>query len=197
MRRRTFDLLMSAGGLVLTIVLIVAGSLLMVAWRFADTNVHDRLTAQRIFFPPEGSEALADPQIGPYLNQYAGQQLVNGEQAVAYADHFIAVHLEGVAGGKTYSEVSELARENPDDAELAAQRDTLFRGTMLRGVLLDSYAFWKFGQIALLAGIVAFGLAGVMAVLTILGFWHLRRVSPEEELLAPPRELRMPASEPV
>jgi len=186
MRRRTFDLLLSLGGLVLTIVLIVAGVLLMVGWRFAESNVHDRLAAQKIYFPPEGSEALASPEIGPYLNQYAGQQLVTGEQALAYADHFIGVHLSEVADGKTYSEVSTLARENPDDQELAGQVETLFRGTMLRGVLLDAYAFWKFGQIALLAGIIAFVLAGVMLILTILGFWHLRRVSPTDEFLPPP-----------
>ena len=186
MRRRTFDLLLSLGGLVLTIVLIVAGVLLMVGWRFAESNVHDRLAAQKIYFPPEGSEALASPEIGPYLNRYAGQQLVTGEQALAYADHFIGVHLSEVADGKTYSEVSTMARENPDDQELAGQVETLFRGTMLRGVLLDAYAFWKFGQIALLAGIIAFVLAGVMLILTILGFWHLRRVSPTDEFLPPP-----------
>jgi hypothetical protein len=188
MRRRTFDFLMSLGGLVLTIVLIVAGSLLMVGWRFAESNVHDRLEAQKIFFPPAGSESLASPEIGPYLNQYAGEQLVTGEQALAYADHFIGVHLQEVAGGKTYSEVSTLSREDPENDELRGQVETLFRGTMLRGVLLDAYAFWKFGRIAMLAGIAAFVLAGVMAILTILGFWHLRRVSPTEELLAPPVE---------
>ena len=190
MRRRAFDLLMSAGGLVLTVVLLVAGSLLMWGWKFADDNVHDRLAAQNIFFPPKGSEALASSEIGPYLNQYAGKQLLTGEQAVAYADHFIAVHLNEVAGGKTYSEVSALARENPEDQELAAQVDTLFRGTMLRGVLLDAYAFWTFGRIAMFGGIAAFVLAGVMAILTILGIWHLRRVSGTEELLAPPVELQ-------
>jgi hypothetical protein len=190
MRRRTFDFLMSLGGLVLTIVLIVAGSLLMVGWRFAESNVHDRLEAQKIFFPPAGSESLASPEIGPYLNQYAGEQLVTGEQALAYADHFIGVHLQEVAGGKTYSEVSTLSREDPENEELRGQVETLFRGTMLRGVLLDAYAFWKFGRIAMLAGIAAFVLAGVMAILTILGFWHLRRVSPTDELLAPPVELQ-------
>jgi hypothetical protein len=189
MRRRTFDLLMSLGGLVLTIVLIVAGTMLMVGWRFAESNVHDRLEAQQIFFPPEGSEALADPEIGPYLNQYAGQQLLTGAQALAYADHFIAVHLNGVADGKTYSEMSTLSREDPENEELRGQVETLFRGTMLRGVLLDAYAFWTFGRIAMLAGIIAFALAGVMAVLTILGFLHLRRVPPEEDLLGPPAEL--------
>ncbi|MGA9161477.1 MAG: hypothetical protein WB297_11530 [Actinomycetota bacterium] len=185
MRRRTFDLLMSLGGVVVTVVLLVAGTLLLVGWNFANTQVHDRLAAQRIFFPPKGSEALADPQIGPYLNQYAGQQLLTGPQALAYVDHFIGVHLQGVAGGKTYSEVSALALENPDDQELAAQTETLFRGTMLRGALLDAYAFWTFGRIALIAGIISFILAGVMAVLTILGFIHLRRVPPTAEVFAP------------
>jgi hypothetical protein len=184
MKRRTFDLLMSAGGLVLTIVLIVAGSLLFVGWQFAENQVHDRLAAQHIFFPPKGSEALADPQIGPYLNQYAGQQLLTGDQALAWSDHFMLVHLNAVAGGKTYSEVSALSRENPDDQELAGQVETLFRGTTLRGMLLDAYAFSRFAKIAFLAGIAAFVLAGVMAILTVLGFWHLRRVSPTEELLA-------------
>ncbi len=185
MRRRTFDLLMSLGGVVVTVVLLVAGTLLLVGWNFANTQVHDRLAAQRIFFPPKGSEALADPQIGPYLNQYAGQQLLTGAQALAYVDHFIGVHLQGVAGGKTYAEVSAQALENPDDPELAAQADTLFKGTMLRGALLDAYAFWTFGRIAFIAGIISFILAGVMAILTILGFIHLRRVPPTAEVFAP------------
>ena len=185
MRRRTFDLLMSLGGLVLTVVLIVAGSLLLVGWRFADTQVHDRLAAQRIFFPPAGSEALASPEIGPFLNQYAGQQLLTGDQARAYSDHFIAVHLNEVAGGKTYSEVSSLALQNPNDQQLADQANTLFKGTTLRGMLLDAYAFSRFGKVAFIAAMIAFVFAGVMAVLTILGFWHLRRVPAEEELLAP------------
>lgn len=185
MNRRTFDLLMTLGGLVLAVVLVVAGSLLFVGWRFAENQVHDRLAAQHIFFPPLGNEALASPEIGPYLNQYAGQQLLTGDQAVAYSDHFIAVHLKGVAGGKTYSEVSALARDNPDDPELAAQADTLFKGTTLRGMLLDAYAFSRFGKVAFLAAIIAFVLAGVMAILTILGFWHLRRVSPTEVLVVP------------
>src|SRR5262245_7800407 len=184
MRRRTFDLLVSSTGIVLTIVLLVAGGLLYWGYSFANSSVHDQLAAQRIFFPPKGSQALAAPEIGRYLNQYAGQQLVNGAQAQAYADHFIAVHLKETAGGKTYAEVSTLARQNPNDAALAGQVQTLFRGETLRGLLLNAYAFWKIGQIALFASIAAFLLAGVMLVLTVLGFWHLRQVAPTEELLA-------------
>ena len=183
MRRRTFDTLMSAGGAVVTIVLVVAGALLFVGYNFANSSVHKQLAAQHITMP--AGPAIADPEIHPYLAKYAGQQMVNGAQAQAYADHFIAVHLKAVAGGKTYSEVSTLARANPNDPTLQGQVQTLFRGETLRGLLLNAYAFWKIGQIAFIAGIAAFATAAVMAVLTVLGFWHLRRVSPFEELLAP------------
>lgn len=64
---------------------------------------------QKIYFPPKGSPALAPPEIGRHLDQYAGQQLVNGAQAKAYADHFIAVHLNEAAGGKTYAQISSQA----------------------------------------------------------------------------------------
>ena len=184
MRRRTFDILVSSTGMMLTIVLLVAGGLLYWGYSFANGNVHDQLAAQKIFFPPKGSEALAAPRVGRYLNQYAGQQLVNGAQAQAYANHFIAVHLKEAAGGQTYAQVSSQALQNPNDAKLAGQVQTLFRGETLRGLLLNAYAFWKIGQIALLASIASFILAAAMLVLTILGFWHLRRVSPTEELMA-------------
>ncbi|HYT79789.1 MAG TPA: hypothetical protein VEQ37_11125 [Actinomycetota bacterium] len=189
MPRRTFDKLMSLGGVVLTVALLVAGGLAFWGYSFANGRVHDQLAAQRIYFPPKGNEALADPQIGKYLNQYAGQQLVNGAQAEAYADHFIAVHLKEVAGGKTYAEVSTLSRANPTDQTLQGQVQTLFRGETLRGLLLNAYAFWKFGQLALIGAIAAFALAGIMFVLTILGFWHLRRVSPTEEIFASAAEV--------
>jgi hypothetical protein len=185
MPRRTFDLLVSSTGMMLTIVLLVAGGLLYWGYSFANNNVHDQLAAQKIFFPPKGSQALAPPEIGRYLNQYAGQQLVNGAQGQAYANHFIAVHLREAAGGKTYAQVSSLALQNPNDTKLAGQVQTLFRGETLRGLLLNAYAFWKIGQIALVASIASFALAAVMLVLTVLGFWHLRRVAPTEELMAP------------
>ena len=185
MRRRTFDTLMSAGGLMLTIALVVAGILAFWGYNFADSNVREQLTQQKIFFPPAGSEALAPAEIGPYLNRYAGQQMTTGAQAEAYANHFIGVHLAEVAGGKTYSEVSTLARANPTDPALQGQVQTLFRGETLRGLLLQAFAFWKIGQLAKIGGIVAFALAFVMALLTILGFLHLRRVSEDEQILAP------------
>lgn len=189
MRRRTFDTLMSLGGLVMTVVLLMAGALLFVGYGFANSNVTNQLKAQNIYFPQADNPQMEDPRIGPFIKQYAGEQVVTGKQAEAYATHYIGVHLADVADGKTYSEVSTLSRANPDDATLAGQVQTLFRGETLRGLLLTTYAFWQVGQIALWASMAAFALAGVMGILTILGFRHRRRVPAEVELLAPPREM--------
>ena len=65
---------------------------------------------------------------------------------------------------------------------------TLFRGETLRGLLLNGYAFWKLGQLALIGSIAAFALAALMFLLTILGFWHLRRVAPTDQIFAPARD---------
>lgn len=186
MPRRTFDLILSSVGVVLTVVLVVAGILAFWGYSFANGKVHDQLVAQKIYFPPAGEGITSLPAADqPAVAKYAGQQLVNGAQAQAYADHFIAAHLQGVADGKTYAEVSTLSRANPDDQALAGQVQTLFRGETLRGLLLNAYAFWKFGQLALIGAIAAFVLAAVMLVLSILGFWHLRRASPTEQIFAP------------
>jgi hypothetical protein len=191
MRRRTFDTIVSAAGVMLTLVLLVAGGLLMWGYSFANSNVHDQLAAQQIYFPAKGSDALKPAAIGPYLDQYAGQQLVNGAQAKAYADHFIAVHLSEVAGGKTYAQVSAEAQADPTNAALQAQVNTLFKGETLRGMLLNAYAFWQIGQIALYAAIASFVAAAVMLVLSIFGAIHLRRVPEDQELLHP----RAPAAD--
>jgi hypothetical protein len=187
MRRRTFDWLMSAGGVVVTVVLIVAGSLLFVCYSFANNTVHDQLSSQKIFFPPAGSEAITSlPKADQTaMNQYAGQQLVNGAQAKVYAQNFIGVHLSEVAGGQTYAEVSGKALQDPTNTKLQDQANTLFKGTSLQGMLMNAYAFWQFGQIALIAMWAAFGLAAIMAIFTALGFWHLRKVGEGEELKEP------------
>src|SRR5687768_10368632 len=145
MRRRTFDTLMSAGGVVLTIVLLVSGALLMVGANFANDNVSKQLTAQKIFFPQADNEQLKDPKIGPFLTQYAGQQLTTGAQAEAYANHYIAVHIAESSGGKTYAELGAIERANPTDLTIKATRDSVFKGETLRGMLLNAYAFGKVG----------------------------------------------------
>jgi hypothetical protein len=193
MRRRTFDLMVSWGGLILAAVFAISGILLLTGYHYANSNVHDQLAAQQIFFPPGGSDALKEKGVAPYLDKYAGQQLVNGQQAEVYADHFIAVHLEGVAGGKTYAQVSSAALADPTNEELQGQAATLFKGETLRGLLLNAYAFWKMGQIAFLAAMGAFAAAGVFLILAVLGFWHLRRVPVDQEIGVPHKDTKLGA----
>jgi hypothetical protein len=183
MRRKTFDALLTTAGLVLAIVLVAAGGLLLWAHSFVSNQVHDQLAAQQIYFPKAGSESLQDPAVKPYLSQYAGQQLLTGAQAEAYANHFIAVHINEMAGGKTYAQLSQESLANPNDAKLAGQVQTVFRGETLRGLLLNAYAFWKMGEIALWAAIIAFASAGILLVMSILGYMHLRRVPAETEVM--------------
>lgn len=183
MRRKTFDALLTSVGLVLAVILLSAGGLLTWASSFVGDQVKTQLSEQQIFFPPKG-EATADPAIGPFLDQYAGQQLLTGQQAEAYANHFIAVHLKRIGGGETYAQLSTKAQAAPDDTKLAGQVASMFKGETLRGLLLNAYAFGTMGTIAGIAAIGAFIGAGLMLLLSLLGFAHLRRVSPEEEVLA-------------
>jgi hypothetical protein len=188
MRRKTFDALLTAGGAVLVVVLVVAGALLMWGYSFTSSNVHDQLAQQEIYFPPKAAFAHAKPgtevtpSMIPSVSQYAGQQLLTGAQAEAYANDFIAVHLSEMPYGGVYSKVSAAALAHPGDASLQALEETSFRGTTLRGLLLEAYAFSEFGTIAFWAGVASFVLAAVMLVLVVLGFFHLRRVPATAEL---------------
>jgi hypothetical protein len=185
MRRKSFDALASAAGLVVAAVLLAASGLLFWANSFVSDNVHSQLSAQKIFIPTVKSGALDDPAIKPYLTKYAGQQLVNGDQAKAYADHFIAVHIKAIGGGKTYSELSSLARANPKDATLQGQVDTVFRGETLRGMLLNAYAFGMMAKVAVIAAWIALSTGLALLVLAVLGFVHARRTPPDVPVHVP------------
>ena len=192
MQRKVFDVLASAGGALVVVVLVVAGALLMWGYSFANSNVHNQLAEQQIVFPAAAAFAhpVAGSEITPSMvgtvSKYAGQPLVTGQQAEVYADDFIAVHLQEIGGGLTYAQLSAKAMALPagSPAYTAAEAkvQTVFQGTTLRGLLLEAYAFGTFATIALIAGIAAFVLAGVMALLVAFGFWHARRTPTEAEL---------------
>ena len=191
MQRKALDRLVSWLGLSLAAMLVVAGSLLTWAHTFVSHEVHSQLSAQQIYFPPKGSKAIAGPEFQA-LQKYAGQQLTTGPQAKAYADHFIAIHLKEIGGGKTYAQLSSQAQANPSDTKLAGTVQTMFRGETLRGLLLNAYAFDTMGAIAGIAAIAAFIAAAVMLVLAGLGFWHGRR-TPASEAVFATSEPRAPA----
>ncbi|MDQ1465950.1 MAG: hypothetical protein QOH10_365 [Actinomycetota bacterium] len=162
-------------GSMLFLVLGVGGGLLLWGSNFANNMVHTQLSAQKIAFPPKGP--ALDQKEFPGLQKYAGQVVDNGPKAKAYADEFIKVHLQQVADGKTYSEVSALSRANPTDQQLADQVQTLFRGETLRGLLLNVWGWATVGAIAYWVGIAA--LLGAIAVFgaLVLGFvMHERQI---------------------
>ena len=117
------------------------------------------------------------------MREFGGQQLTTGEQAQVYADHYIAVHLRDIGGGMTYAQLSTESRANPDDAELAARVDTVFRGETLRGLLLNAYAFGTMATIAGWGALVAFIAAAIMLIFAGLGFWHASRTPDTAEIL--------------
>jgi hypothetical protein len=188
MQRKMFDVLASVGGLLIVVALLVAGALLTYGYNFTTSSVSSQLARQAITFPSKAAFANAKagteitPAMIPYLAQYAGMPLTTGAQAQAYADHFIAVHLSEMPYGGVYSKVSAASRANPSNTALAAEVQTSFQGTTLRGLLLEAYAFSEFGLIAFWAAVASFVLAGLMALLVALGLWHARRTPLDKEL---------------
>lgn len=142
--------------------IIVVGIIAVVGGSYDKQVVHDQLVPQKIFFPAAGSPALL-----PGVKQYAGQQLVNGAQAKAYANNFINVHLSKIAGGQTYAQVATAALAAPKNAKLAEEKATLFQGETLRGLLLNAWGWSLVGTIATLAGFILIALGGVLFLLPL------------------------------
>ncbi len=141
---------------------------------FATSQVQSQLAAQKITFPAANSAAITSlPKAdAAAMRVYAGQDLTTGAQAETYADHFIKVHLNEIGKGQTYSQVSAASIADPTNAALAGEVQTLFRGSTLRGLLLNSYGWWQIGQYALYAAI---GLS--VAALVVFGAFAFELVS--------------------
>jgi hypothetical protein len=150
-----------------TVATMLIGVFAVVGGNYGKHVVHDQLVPQKIFFPPSNSPALL-----PGIKQYAGQQLTTGAQAKAYANNFINVHLAAVAGGKTYSQVSTLAKADPKNATLAGQKQTLFMGESLRGLLLGAWGWSLVASIATFAGILLILLGAVLFILPLAN-WQI------------------------
>jgi len=181
---------------VLAVVLAIGGGLLLWGHSVISNDVHTQLAAQKIVFPAANSpEIKALPAVdATAMKPYAGQLLTTGSQAEVWADHFIAVHLREIGGGQTYSQLSAKSMAQPKNTALAQQVQTIFRGETLRGLLLNAYGWWQMGQIMLISAFVAFGAAGLFLILSGLGFWHLRRATPESEIFFPKSATKVAAN---
>jgi hypothetical protein len=205
MKRRTLDILFAIGGVGIAALLLVAGIVLNANANFANNYVHDQLAQQNITFKSLDTLTAEEKQ-QPGLVQYAGQQLTTGKQAEVYANQFIGLHLKGIAGGKTYAQLGDVQsglraqiataqKDNPTAVadlqkqltDVTGQRETVFKGETLRGLLLTSYGFSEFGTKAAQAATVAFLAAFLMLLMAIAGFIHAM-VTPKTAAFAPVEE---------
>ncbi len=205
MQRNVFDKLASGVGVVLVVVLLIAGGLLTWGHSFAQSNVHNQLAQQQIYFPKQseinavkaqyakgGQKAVTDPEFPnaslmiPALEPYAGQQVLTGKEAQVYANDFIGQHLYAMPLHGVYSNVSAAARSAKPGSKQATQMTALlpvvFEGTTLRGLLLEAYGFGTIAVIMFWAAIASFIGAAVLLVLTGLGIRHARRTPTQEKL---------------
>jgi hypothetical protein len=193
LKRRTIDSVLIGIGAVLTVALVVAAGLLTWGANFSKDYVNDELSSQNIAFPPA---AVLQEQGRDDLVKFAGQDVNTGAEAEAYAS-FIDGHLQGIADGATYADlgtpetaakdaVTAAKADGSTEAQIAelqgkadavtGQRNTLFKGETLRGLLLSAFAWATVGRIAGYAAMAAFAAAGVMLVLVLFGMRHHHKV---------------------
>jgi hypothetical protein len=180
MRRYSSRSLFTTAGAALAAMLLVAGGLLLWGSAYVHNTVQGQLASQQIYFPPASAFAHAKagteitPSMIPSVSQYAGQQLLTGQQAEAYADHFIAVHIANMGGGKTYSQLSAESIAQPSNTALATTVNTVFKGETLRSMLLNAYGWWKVSQITYIISLVLFGLGTLSFLGGLFGFASFR-----------------------
>ena len=171
---------------IMVVVLAAAGAFAYAEGTFVTNQIKDELTAQQISFPGadqiKAGGALDPAEFPQEIGDQAGNQVTDGNQARIYANDFINIHLQKVAGGLTYATVGTkvsqlqaqeagLSKTDPQYIALQsqittlnAQRDTLFKGETLRSSLLNAYGWWTVGTYTTYA---AFGL--FLAALVVLG----------------------------
>jgi hypothetical protein len=209
MKRRTLDIFLSVGGVVLAGLLLIVGIVMTSNANFTKNYVADQLSQQHITF--KAADKLTDEEKkADCLVTYAGQKMTTGKQAECYANQFIGLHLKSIANGQTYADLGTpqsalqaqvAAAQSSNDPNLAdlqkqltaitAQRDTVFKGETLRGLLLTSYGFSVFGEKAAQAALVAYLAAALLLLLAIAGFVHAF-VTPRTKAFAAPEPPREP-----
>jgi hypothetical protein len=165
--RKLFSLTTVASGA--AVGMIVAGILAIIGGAYDKKVVRDQLRPQKIFFPEKG------PQLPKNLEKYAGEQVDTAPEAKAFADDYIGLHLKGIGKGKSYSEVSGEFLKDPNNQQLAEQRQTLFMGETLRGMLLNAWGWGTIGTIATIAGILLVIIGVLLLLIPVLALLAARR----------------------
>ena len=213
MKRRTLDLILASGGLMVAVLLAALGFALGTQYSFATNYVKEELGAQKIVFATADKLTVEEKTWKPgseSLVRYAGQPLETGRQAEAYAKYYIAVHMDTSARnagfpGATYATLGPIrtelsaqiaaAKAKGDTAAAAdlqkkldsatSLRTTMQTGETLRGLLLTVYGFSVMGEMAGLASSLLYALAGIMFALAAAGFVHAF-VTPKEKVVFAP-----------
>ena len=212
MKRRTLDILFSIGGVGLAALLLIIGVVMSGNADFSNRYVTDQLRQQKITF--KAADALTEEERkAPCLVEYAGQALTTGKQAECYANEFIGLHVQTSGGGKTYAEIGDdqtalraqiataqaagdpaVADMQKQLATLTTQRETVFKGETLRGILLTSYGFSELGNKADQAASVIYLGVILLTLLSIAGFVHAL-VTPRTKAFAAPEPEATPKVE--
>lgn len=143
--------------------LAVLASVALWGSMFASGFVHDQLAAQKIAFPDKATLQKDNPS----LVKYAGQTVDSGNKAKAYSE-YINGHLKKIANGKTYSEISSAYQQDRTNEALANQRQTLFMGETLRGLLLNAWGWSLLGTIAFYAALALYAAAVGLVVAAVM-----------------------------
>jgi hypothetical protein len=212
-KRRTLDIILAGGGLMVAVLLLALGFAVFSQYSFAQNYVKEELGAQKITFTPAASltpEETTWKAGSSCLVANGGQLMETGPQAECYAKYYIALHMEKAAitagfPGATYATLggirtglsSDIATaKTKGDTVVAADiqkkldsatslRTTMQTGETLRGLLLTVYGFSVLGGMAGLAANLLYGLAGIMLLLSIAGFAHAFVTAKDKVVFAP------------
>ena len=140
---------------------------------FTHNSVTTQLAAQNITFPAANSaELTALPAVDrTAMQQYAGDVMTTGPQAEVWADNFIKIHLSAMP---SYDAASAISMANPTSTADANTVATVFKGTTLRGMLLNAYGWWTVGTYSLFAAIGLTIAAGVVLLTFVFELWRWR-----------------------
>ena len=112
------------GGLAASVVLIVFGAAALYMGFDGRSTVQDSLKQEQIFFGD-----ATDPAVAKYADQWAGQQVTNGDQARSFAK-VMRMHTMEATGGLTYAQrvlfqsAANPTYQNGNNDETAAAKDS-------------------------------------------------------------------------